>query len=336
MKIGLIGDLHLGCRGNSRYMMEFSHDYILRKIDYFASIGIEDIILAGDITDNRTIIHMLNINFLRKTLKAKIEEHDLNVIVLAGNHDSFYKHELTITSVELLMSDYCKVVTTPWNFNDEIDIIPWVCDGNEVHVNDYLSSPSKYCVGHFELQGFQLSKNVYSKDGMDAAKLKSYTKVLSGHYHVKQDAGNIFYLGTPYPVTWTEYGTQKGVYVLDTDLDTLKFIENDDSDSLFHVVNFNTEPDFKYEDCIGKVVKCNIIEKATPVKMKKFFEEMGNIDLIKLEYIDHTEIEKVDGEVISDLTGTDLNATIQSYIKENKLSDKVTEYSAVVMGGFDD
>ena len=331
-KIGVIGDLHLGARGGSKYMREFMHNYILNKLEYFAGADVNQVVFVGDINNSRTNIHMMDAFFLTVTLRALVEKLGLKLIVLVGNHDSHFKEDLTINTPYTLMREYATIIDSPSTYSGGLVFIPWVCKTNEDKVNKYIKDGGTYCFGHFDLMGFQFSKGVYSKDGMDAKRLRNFDKVITGHYHVKQTGGNIHYVGSPYPITWTEVGTDKGVHILHPDTGELEFIENSVNDSLFVKVEFEKEPLFKESDLVGKIVKCVIKEKSTPMKMKKFFDSMSGIDLIRLDYIDQTETEIDTKETVNlEEDQINMNETVESYVKENELSDDLTKYALDVI-----
>jgi len=328
MKIGIIGDLHFGCHGNSRHMRKFMQNYLLKKLQYFVDNDIENIVFVGDIFHSRTTIHIQDISFFRNELKDFIIKNEIGLNIVVGNHDCHYKNTNEMNSPELLLNDYAIIHKTPVQGNG-IDFIPWINPENEQKVNDIVANTkSKYCFGHFELFGFQFSENVYSKDGMDASLLKNYDKVISGHFHIKNSGGNIEYVGTPYATTWTEYNTKKGVHILDTGSGDLEFIENDPADCVFIKVDYIKEPKFDFKDLSGKIVQCNIIEKSTPAKMKKFFEQMGEINVIKLTYNDLTEIEKSDIDIVElDEVGSNINDAIIDYGNENEVDNEVVNYA---------
>jgi hypothetical protein len=51
---------------------------------------------------------------------------------------------------------------------------------------------------------------------------KKFKKVMTGHFHLVQEVGNIHYLGSFYQTTWADCGDQKFVYVLETNPFLLK------------------------------------------------------------------------------------------------------------------
>lgn len=79
--------------------------------------------------------------------------------------------------------------------------------------------------------------------------------VLSGHFHLKQNEKNIYYLGSQYQMNFGDVNWKKGFHVLDTSTMELEFIENEDS--IFHT--------FSYDDSSSENVKliANFVSKKS-------------------------------------------------------------------------
>ena len=65
-----------------------------------------------------------------------------------------------------------------------------------------------------------------SHGGISHSTFNRYDCVFSGHYHHRSTNGNITYLGTPYELTWQDYGDPKGFHVFDFEDRKLSFIQN--------------------------------------------------------------------------------------------------------------
>ena len=44
-----------------------------------------------------------------------------------------------------------------------------------------------------------------NEHGTEKSVFKRFEKVMSGHFHKKSDDGHIYYLGTQYEMTWSDY-----------------------------------------------------------------------------------------------------------------------------------
>jgi nucleotide-binding universal stress UspA family protein len=62
--------------------------------------------------------------------------------------------------------------------------------------------------------------------GFSHKELKGYRKVITGHFHSPQKKDNVYYVGTPYPITMTDANEAHGIWVFTPDDDDkLEFIE---------------------------------------------------------------------------------------------------------------
>jgi len=81
-------------------------------------------------------------------------------------------------------------------------------------------------MGHLEVKGFEMHKGVYNDHGLEKSQFNKFEKVLSGHFHKKSDDGRIYYLGTQYEITWSDYKCPKGFHIFDTDTRELERVIN--------------------------------------------------------------------------------------------------------------
>ena len=81
-------------------------------------------------------------------------------------------------------------------------------------------------MSHLEVVGFEMHGGHFSESGFDKSQFKKFDTIFSGHYHKKSDDGQIYYLGTPYQMTWSDYNCPKGFHVFDTETRELTRIVN--------------------------------------------------------------------------------------------------------------
>ena len=125
-------------------------------------------------------------------------------------------------------------------------MVPWICDDNQVEIfNKVKESRSQICFGHFEIAGFEMDRGNVCHEGIDKSQLSKYDVVLSGHFHHKSDDGQIFYVGTPGEMTWSDYNDPRGFHIFDTSTRESSFIQN--PYSMFYKVTYDdTKQDFEY------------------------------------------------------------------------------------------
>lgn len=276
MKLCILGDTHFGARGDS---LDF-HNFFQRFYDtvffpYLLENDIKIVVQLGDLFDRRKYINFNSLYLSRKYFFDKLKEHEIQLYTLLGNHDIAYKNTLKVNSSTLLLNEYENVMVVD-NFHTEvfdgvpIDIIPWICDDNEDEILKKMNnSNSQICFGHFEIVGFQSQKGIINEVGVEKNIFSKYDIVLSGHFHMKSNDGQIFYVGTPYEMMWSDYGDPKGFHIFDTDTRDMKYIQNpyrmfnkisyDDA-----VTDFEYWKNYDFESLKNSYVKVIVVNKQNP------------------------------------------------------------------------
>jgi hypothetical protein len=209
------------------------------------------------------------------------------------------------------------------NFDEvKIDIIPWICPDNEVEITNFISkSKSDFCIGHFELAGFEMDRGNICTDGWNADQLKRYEMVMSGHFHHKSKIGNVLYVGSPYEMSWADYNDPRGFHIFDTATRELEFVVN--PHSIFSKIYYNDEDtDYKADDetlkkYSGKYVKVVVVKKTNAFMFDSWIDalmKIGPVDLSVVE--DFTEIDMItDGT--TDVDQADDTVTIIDKVIDN-------------------
>ena len=276
MKLCILGDTHFGARGDSldfhRYFEKFYNEVLF---PYLKANDIEVIFQLGDLFDRRKYINFNSLHLCRQYFFDRCEILGIKVHTLLGNHDIAFKNTLEVNSTGLLLNEYNNVEYydsfETINFDGlNIDIVPWLCDENEVKIFEQMKeSKSQICFGHFDIAGFQMEKGILSDTGVDKKVFSRYDIVLSGHFHHKSTDGQITYTGTPYEMTWSDYNDPKGFHIFDTDTRELEFVENP-----FHMFNkvmyddkihdFEYWKTYDFDSLKDSYVKVVVLNKQNP------------------------------------------------------------------------
>ena len=276
MKLCILGDTHFGARGDSldfhRYFEKFYNEVLF---PYLKANDIEVIFQLGDLFDRRKYINFNSLHLCRQYFFDRCEILGIKVHTLLGNHDVAFKNTLEVNSTGLLLNEYNNVEYydsfETVNFDGlNIDIVPWLCDENEVKIFEQMKeSKSQICFGHFDIAGFQMEKGILSDTGVDKKVFSRYDIVLSGHFHHKSTDGQITYTGTPYEMTWSDYNDPKGFHIFDTDTRELEFVENP-----FHMFNkvmyddkihdFEYWKTYDFDSLKDSYVKVVVLNKQNP------------------------------------------------------------------------
>jgi DNA repair exonuclease SbcCD nuclease subunit len=219
--IAVIGDMHIGVRNSNSFLMKEQEEFFFGFFfPLLENNEIETVIHLGDFFDSRVSVNINAFSFANRLLK-KFVESKIRFISILGNHDMYYKNSTELSCTAEVFkgydSDFVKLVTEPSVIHPgaKILLVPWICESNKEQCLKTLEeSDADYCMGHFELEGFKISKHFVSeKSTADLNLFSKFKRVFSGHYHVPSEAGNIVYVGTPYQMSWNDSGTEKRMFL---------------------------------------------------------------------------------------------------------------------------
>lgn len=244
MKIAFINDTHFGVRNDSPFFLNHILNFLENEfIPYLIENKIDTIIHLGDFFDRRKYVNFNTLSSVRKRFIEPLIAHNVDMYVTLGNHDTYYRNTNEINSVQELLSRYSNftIVDHPIQIEFDhlcIDVIPWITNENLDSTLEFIErSDSLMLCGHLEIAGFQVMSGVKHTHGLTPKQFDKFEMVLSGHFHIKQSEGNIFYLGSQYQMNFGDVNSKKGFHVLDTETRELKFIEN--QNDIFHVFNYD-------------------------------------------------------------------------------------------------
>ena len=146
-------------------------------------------------------------------------------------------------------------------------------------------------MGHLELNGFEMYKGAVCETGLDLKEFSKFDMVLSGHFHHRSSSNNIYYLGAPYEITWSDYQDPKGFHIFDTQTRELEFIEN--PFNMFYKFMYN-DSDMKIEDLDdidlstyeNTYMKVIIQNKTNPYLFDLFIDRLTKVGVHNLQIIE--------------------------------------------------
>ena len=230
-KVLLITDQHFGVRNDNLHYVEryrkFYTEVVLPKID---EEGITEILNLGDTFDRRKGVNFASLEAAKEMWFRPLQERGIKQTILLGNHDIYFKNTLRVNSPDLLLGEFdnIEIIYCPGERvigGKLMMLVPWICDENRQACWEAINdTDAKYCMGHFELNGFDPIPGYTMTHGDDPSPFKKFKMVCSGHYHVKSSKSNIRYLGNPCQLYWNDYGQERGFHILNNG--ELEFYEN--------------------------------------------------------------------------------------------------------------
>ena len=324
MKVCLITDTHWSARKSSRlfqdYFGQFYNNVFFPTLEQH---GIDTIIHMGDAFDSRKSIDFVGLDWTRKVVLEPLSKY--NVHLITGNHDVYFKNSNKVNSPELLLKDYGNITTysepTEVNIGGlNILLLPWINSENQDKSFKLIKNTrAKVAMGHLELQGFRVNKNlVMDEHGLEANIFKNFKKVFSGHYHTRSDNGTVFYLGNPYEIYWNDVNDPRGFTIFDTE--TLEHFHIDNPYRMFYNIYYEDTPyqTFDVREYENKIVRVIVRKKSDIKQFERFIDKLYNANIAELKVVENFAIEV--SEDFEAFESEDTISVLNRYIEEAEVN----------------
>lgn len=339
MKIAIITDTHFGGRSDNAVL--FKHqDKFFREV-FFPKLkeeNVDTILHMGDLFDRRKFINFQSLHNTKEIFLDKLVDNNLNMHIIAGNHDTAYRNTNKINSLRLLLGEYGNIKV----YDDDVEeltfdnlriaMVPWISPENLEKMGKSLKkSKADFVLGHFEIIGFTMTGGHLCEHGLEAKTFANYEKVLSGHFHVPSEKGNIQYIGAPYQMDWSDHGGERGFYLIDTITKEMEFVKN--PYDLFSVIVYDDEgaelsdlEDLDPEIFENTFIKIEAKKVNNPALLNKFIDKIESFDVadVKVKDIPVYKIPTNDEEEeINEGVVEDLDTTITKYLEKKNYDDRM-------------
>ena len=298
MKVALVTDTHWGARNDSRVFAKyFSKFWEETFFPYIDKHNIDHIIHLGDIVDRRKYINYVTADNLKTDFINPLKQRNIKFWCIIGNHDIYYRNSLEINALDQLygVDKNINLISKPKEITIDgckLLLMPWICQNNWNDSWEAIKkSKSQIMMGHLELNGFEMHKGAVCETGLDLQEFSKFDMVLSGHFHHRSSSNNIYYLGAPYEITWSDYQDPKGFHIFDTQTRELEFIEN--PFNMFYKFMYN-DSDMKIEDLDdidlstyeNTYMKVIIQNKTNPYLFDLFVDRLTKVGVHNLQIIE--------------------------------------------------
>lgn len=183
--------------------------------------GCDTMMFLGDLTHSRASLTHPVVSEVRRfgEYARMMFKH---IVAIRGNHDVYLKSP-QIDSISLFQGgSNVSVFGSPrGDRNSVFGFIPWMAEKDDFRreLDHFREKKVEYVFGHFGVLGSKVGDGwVVQKAEVGLEDLEGFKGVFLGHYHNHQRLkGNVWYVGSPVPHTWSEEAQEKVYGVLDTE-----------------------------------------------------------------------------------------------------------------------
>ena len=308
MKIALLTDTHFGARNDNLNFNDYFYEFYEGVFfPYLQQNNIKHCIHLGDLMDRRKYVSYRILKDFRERFIQPFLHLEIDLHILVGNHDIYFRNTNDVNSLnELLGAKYKNIHIYPEAQDVDfggfpILMMPWINPQNEIYSFGMMDeTKADTMVSHLEVVGFEMHGGHTSESGFDKSQFKKFDTVFSGHYHKKSDDGQIYYLGTPYQMTWSDYNCPKGFHVFDTETRELTRIVN--PNKIFEKIYYDdTQENYDTHDVNqyrNKYIKLVVVNKNDLYKFDKFTDKLFKADCHEVKIIE--DFTDLDANTVSD------------------------------------
>jgi hypothetical protein len=326
MKIAILNDTHAGARNSSSIWIEYQRRFYEEIFfPYCDEHGIKEVLHLGDYYESRKHVNFKALHENRRHFLKPLVQRDMTMNILPGNHDVFHKNTNDLCALKELLGYYTenvKIHMDPVELDYDglkVALVPWITSDNHKKCLDFIKTSSAPIIAaHLELKGFEISRGVmYQHEGwVTPSAFDRYDQVISGHFHIASEKGNIRYLGSQIEFTWNDHNDKKYFHVLDTETREITKVLN--PIRMFEIIYYDDEvTDYTLHDVEeykNKFIKVFVKNKTDPFLFDKFIDRLTDIGVHDLK-VSETFVSDIDSTVVAeDITDTGdlLNAYVDA------------------------
>ncbi len=213
-KVACFTDIHFGLKSNSTTHLNDCEEFVDWYIAEAKKAGCETGIFLGDWSHNRNSLNLITLDSSIRCLE-KLGAAFEQFFWFPGNHDLFYKDKRDIHSSAF--GRHIPGVTVVENVTTigDVTLAPWLVSDEWKEISKVKS---RYMFGHFELPLFYMNAMVQMPNHgeLQLEHFKHQEYVFSGHFHIRQNRGKIWYIGNAFPHDFGDaWDDKRGMMILE-------------------------------------------------------------------------------------------------------------------------
>jgi DNA repair exonuclease SbcCD nuclease subunit len=244
---GIISDIHLKLYNDSEYtesgipLKLFEILEVFRNMcEYMRSKNISKVAILGDVNDTKQFAAVDAFSIFKKLLE---DFSDINFYIIPGNHDmtvsniskEMLNHDLR-TAVDLLKGPKNIITIDEPTVIDNITFVPY----QHINIINDLE-PTDILMSHLGLSDAVLSNGRSIRNKFRSQDLKKWKLIFLGHYHKPQQLDNVYYIGSPIPLSRSEFDEDKRYICLNSETLDIESVNTTGYRKYYEVVINDTE-----------------------------------------------------------------------------------------------
>ena len=207
-------DIHFGMRQNSKAHNEDCTAFVKWFCETARKHDCDTAIFMGDWHHHRATVNVSTLNYTVDAVNH-ISKNFERFFFIPGNHDLYYREKRDLNSVPFLKNLKNVILVNNVYTEGEASLVPWLV-GEEWTKMKNLDS--RYVFGHFELPSFKMNAMVEMPDhgGLNSGHFPNQEYVFSGHFHLRQQRGNVHYTGNAFPHNFADaWDDDRGMMIME-------------------------------------------------------------------------------------------------------------------------
>lgn len=319
-----MNDTHCGIRNSAEIFLNNAADFYSKV--FFPECekqGVQQIVHLGDYYDHRKFVNFKALNHNRKCFLEPMRQAGMQMDIIPGNHDTYYKNTNDLNSLKELLGYYMNEVhiimePTVMEYGSlKMAMIPWINPENYESTMKFIKDcKADWCGAHLELNGFDMMKGVKNTHGMDHKLFEKFELVLTGHFHVGSRQDNIWYLGSQMEFFWSDAHDPKYFHIVDTETREIQRIHN--PYTLFEKIVYNDEEmdynTYNLSHIDRKFIKVVVVNKKDTFLFDRFIDRIQSHNIHELKIAEN--FNEFLGENVEDeeMKFDDTEAVVNTYI----------------------
>jgi DNA repair exonuclease SbcCD nuclease subunit len=276
-KAAIFTDIHMGRKNSSETHNNDCYEFIKWFVKQTKEHDADHVIFMGDWFENRDAITGKTLDWSHKCMKYIRDNLDVPVFFIIGNHDLVYRNTRNAFNTQIF-EPFKNLIIIDDNFSTNIGgkqclFCPYLFEDEYA---DQIKSINSHDVvfGHFEFKGFVVTgETKVLEHGPEHADFKQPDRIFTGHFHKRQNKGNVYYIGSTFPMDYSDANdTERGMAIYEYSNDDLTFIDWDKAPTYIRC---------NFSDLIKKPK--NILRKNATVECLVDTQDFGYEELLEIK-----------------------------------------------------